>query len=156
MTERFSRLIWIVSSVAVVAILAGGVFWSLAPGGTSRGPVPIIWDQEACAHCHMHIGEPAFAAQIQTYDGRVLDFDDPGCLFEYESAQHPEEKAVYFHHVSDDRFIADVEVAFVHKNPSPMGYGLAAVDRGAPGAISLAQAREEALSRKKSARGGDQ
>ena len=29
-----------------------------------EGPQPIVWDREACAHCHMHIGEPRFALMM--------------------------------------------------------------------------------------------
>src|SRR5690242_12190335 len=67
-----------------------------------EGPQPIAWDREACAHCHMHIGEPRFAAQLQTEDGRVLNFDDPGCLLAYDAAEHPRSRAVYFHHLRED------------------------------------------------------
>lgn len=47
------------------------------------GPVPVVWNQQACAHCRMAVGEPAHAAQLITTGGDVLFFDDPGCLLSY-------------------------------------------------------------------------
>ncbi len=44
---------------------------------------PVAWDRAVCARCSMLVGASArFAAQLQTEDGTVLDFDDPGCLLE--------------------------------------------------------------------------
>ena len=76
--------------VAIVTALALGV---AALAGvfepTVSGPQPIVWDHETCAECGMHIGNPAYAAQIQTREGRVLNFDDPGCLLLYVAREHP-------------------------------------------------------------------
>src|SRR6185436_17764415 len=46
-------------------------------------PTAIAYDREACAHCHMLIGDPRYAAQLVTEAGDVLDFDDPGCALRY-------------------------------------------------------------------------
>lgn len=105
-----------------------------------EGPEAVAWDREACTHCHMHVGEPAFAAQLQTQDGRVENFDDPGCLLQYLDAERPEIHALWFHHLREDRWIRGDRVAFVEASPTPMGHGLGAVDGNAPGAISLEQA----------------
>ncbi len=45
----------------------------------------------------MAISDPAFAARLQTDDGRVLDFDDPGCQFRYQAEERLKVKALYFH-----------------------------------------------------------
>lgn len=126
-------------AVAIVAVQAGGL---------SEGPVELVWDKDACAFCRMHVGEPAFAAQLQTEDDRVLAFDDPGCLFEYVEKEHPGVHAVYFRHVDEERWIPADAVAFRRVSPTltPMGYGLGAVDLGEPGAIDLETARAEVLS----------
>ena len=55
--------------------VALGVRWLERP---PAGPVEPAWDSDHCAHCHMAVSDPHFAAQIQTADGRVLFFDDPG------------------------------------------------------------------------------
>lgn len=121
--------------VGVVLGVVGGL--ALAVSWTERlpeGPAPVAWDREACAHCRMHVGEPAFAAQLQLQDGRVLHFDDPGCLLRYEAEEHPRVHAAWFHHVREDRWIPGGGVAFVPVGPTPMGYGVGAVEAGVPGA----------------------
>jgi hypothetical protein len=126
----------------LVALLAVGGL-GLALTWTERlpeGPVPVAWDREACAHCRMHVGEPAFAAQLQLEDGRVLNFDDPGCLLRYEAERRPRVHASWFHHLREDRWIPGTWVAFVAASPTPMGYGLGAVEAGVPGARSPAEA----------------
>lgn len=104
------------------------------------GPVPVAWDKEACAHCRMHVGEARFAAQLQLADGRVLDFDDPGCLFSFRARDRSPVHATYFHHHTQDRWLTPAEAGFVPAMPTPMGFGLAAVDAATPGALTTDQA----------------
>ena len=106
-----------------------------------RGPQPISWDREACAECHMHIGDPRFASQLQTREGDVLNFDDPGCLLRYESERRPAVHARFFHALSAERWLEASEVAFVRVAETPMGYNLGAVPTGTPGALTLADAQ---------------
>ena len=91
--------------------------------------------------------QPSFAAQIRTRDGRVLHFDDPGCLLLAVDGGDLDPAAVYFHHRREERWIERREVGFVPVPTSPMGYGLAAVDRASPGALSPAQALDRARAR---------
>jgi hypothetical protein len=102
--------------------------------------VPVAWDREACAHCRMHVGEKAFAAQLQLEGGQVLNFDDPGCLFAYVAKERPQVHAVWFHHQREERWLAPKEAGFVPVMPTPMGFGLAAVAADAPGALTYEQA----------------
>lgn len=115
------------------------------------GPVDIAWDHEVCAHCHMLIGDPAFAAQIQTRDRRVYDFDDPGCLLAFEAQQRPDEHAAYFHEVHGTRWLPRDRVAFAPVSRSPMGYDLGAVEAGTPGSISYEAARQRVLAAERDA-----
>ena len=132
--------------IAVVVIVVGAFAWLLLRAQQlPSGVVPVAWDKTACAHCRMHVGEPGFAAQLQLSDGRVLDFDDPGCLVKWLDA-HPEDAradhvhATWFHHHREDRWLAPAEAGFIPAAPSPMGFGLAAVDGSTPGAMSWAGA----------------
>ena len=113
-----------------------------------EGPVPVVWDGEVCTYCKMHVGDPRFAAQLQTAEGEVLNFDDPGCLFEYLASHAPAIHALYFRNHRSDGWLREDEVGFVEVDDSPMGYGLAAVPRESPGAQSIdwARARVEARS----------
>ena len=121
----------------------------LAAAGCPRsdGPEAVVWDRQACAQCRMHIGDPRFAAQLQTAQGEVRNFDDPGCLFEHLEEQRPEVKRLWFRHRAEDRWLPGERVAFA-EGATPMGHGLAAVDPGTPGAIPLAAARERTLERR--------
>ncbi|HEU0035815.1 MAG TPA: hypothetical protein VFQ53_34620 [Kofleriaceae bacterium] len=98
---------------------------------------PIAWNAEACAHCHMLIGDPAFAAQVITTDGEVLSFDDPGCAARYLAANRDHVHRAWFHDGRADRWLALDEVAFVRVAHSPMGSDVMAVPRGTPGALAL-------------------
>lgn len=132
---------WVAIALAAIAGFGASLAFSQA---LPEGPVEIVWDREACAHCRMHIGERAFAAQLQRRDGRVQNFDDPGCLLRYlASVPADEVHAVYFHHSRQARWLARDEVAFVDVAQSPMGFGLGAVHRGTPGSFPY----EEALRR---------
>ena len=73
----------------------------------AEGPEPIAFDRESCAHCRMLISDPAFAAQLQTEDGQVFDFDDPGCLMRFREERAPRVRAVWFHHVREDRWLPE-------------------------------------------------
>lgn len=112
-----------------------------------RGPLPITWDREACAECRMHVGEPRFAAQLQTREGAVHNFDDPGCLLRYLSTRKHSVHAIYFHHLREDRWLPRADVGFVPAEATPMGYGLGAVEAPTPGALSFEAAQALAAGR---------
>lgn len=139
MADDRSKAGWVFGALALAtsAAVVGAVVLSQR---LSEGPVAPIWDRDACAHCHMHVGDPGFASQIQFQDGRVLHYDDPGCLLEALGAVRAEVHAVWFHHLREDRWLRAEEVGFVRTEPTPMGYGLGAVELSAPGAISLEEA----------------
>ena len=113
----------------------------VAACGPADGPQPIVYDREPCAHCRMLISEPRFAAQLQTQDGEVESFDDPGCLLAVLAARSPRVRALWFHHVHEDRWLDAAHVAFEEMERTPMGYGLGAVAAGTPRALSLEEAR---------------
>jgi len=135
--------------VALVLLgVAGFVVWQVHEGQQlPDGPVPVIWEKDACAHCRMHLSEMYFAVQLQTRDGDVLNCDDPGCFFSYMEAARPDVHEIWFHHSREDRWVRRSEVAFVPAVSTPMNCGLAAVDRDQEGALSYEQARAQVLSR---------
>ena len=138
---------WLVF-VSCLLALCGGLFAALhVLSRLPSGPVPIIWDKEACAHCHMHVGEPRFAAQLQTKQGDILNFDDPGCLLQYRGQRKPDVHAIYFHDLESDRWLKEAEVGFVPVDPTPMGYNLGAVPKHTPSALSMSDASQVVLSK---------
>ncbi len=102
---------------------------------------PIAWSSEACAHCRMLIGDPAFAAQVITDEGDVLSFDDPGCAAQYLRDHRGHIHRAWFHEGRGDRWVPAAEVRFVRVAASPMGSGVMAVGAPAPGALSLEDIR---------------
>lgn len=109
----------------------------------SESAVPVVWDSEVCAHCKMHVGDPRFAAQLQTTEGAVLNFDDPGCLFDYLQGHEVSIHALYFRNHLEDGWLSGVEAGFLPVEESPMGYGIRAVPKGTAEAqgIDWAKAR---------------
>lgn len=105
------------------------------------GPVDVVWDRTACAECRMTVSERAYAAQLQLKDGRVLDFDDAGCLFRFQAHDGDAPHATYFRAVHGDGWLPAGKAAFVRAGPSPMGYDLGAVPAGTPDSFSVAEAR---------------
>lgn len=138
--ERRLRLLPIVIVAGVaVALVADAVRRSEA---LPRGPQDVVWDHTQCAECRMSVSERAWAAQVQLKDGRVLDFDDCGCLFRFTAREATPVHAVYYRHLREDRWLAEVEAAFISAGPSPMGYDLGAVAAGTTGAEPAASVRE--------------
>jgi len=148
------------ATLAVAAVLAGFaavagvVAWQVREGQTlPDAPVAVMWEKEACAHCHMHLSQVQFAVQLQTPDGAVLNFDDPGCYFLYLQDEQPGIREVWFHHSREDRWLRRSEARFVAAAATPMNLGLATVGRGEAGAMSYEEARERMAARQNE-RGG--
>jgi len=139
-------------AVALVAITVA--FMRFNQPTLSEGPVSVIWDSEVCAHCKMHVGDPRFAAQLQTVEGDVLNFDDPGCLFDYLASHDAPIHALYFRNHMADGWLSKAEVGFIPADDSPMGYGLAAVPRETSGAQGIDWAKAQVNARPHHQHGG--
>lgn len=133
---------WIVAvlALAVVTTVAVAAFLS---SRLPMGPVEPVWDQQACAHCRMHVGEPRFAAQLQTAQGDVWFYDDPGCLAEHldaarDSGRALDVHAIFFRHLHEPRWVSEAEARFVTVSPTPMGFGFGVVDAADPAALEFA------------------
>jgi len=137
-----SRLGTIIRAALIGVVgVAAALFFIMRSEALPSGPVDVVWDHTQCAECRMSVSERAYAAQLQTEDGQVLNFDDPGCLFQYERHNTIPVHAVWYRHVREDRWVAEAEAAFVASGPSPMGYDLGAVDAGTEGAQAVAEVR---------------
>lgn len=60
---------------AVLAALLG-----LTGACAVQGPRPVVLGADACSHCHMTVSDPRYVAQLVTTTGKVLIYDDAGCL----------------------------------------------------------------------------
>ena len=105
-----------------------------------NGAAEVAWNRELCAQCGMVVGDRHFAAQLQTRDGRTLNFDDPGCLMSFLQQRHPAVRAIYVRNARADNWLPEAGAAFVRVPQSPSGFGLAAVTKDTPGALSWAEA----------------
>ena len=103
--------------------------------------------QDAC-------GRPRFAAQLQTPDGDVLNFDDPGCLFDYLQSHDVAVHALYFRNYTADAWLTETEVGFLPVDDSPMGYGIRAVPKQTPEANDIEWAKEQVMNRPHHGHGG--
>jgi hypothetical protein len=108
-----------------------------------NGPQALAWDRESCLECHMLISDKRFAAQLQTANGAIRNFDDPGCLMLYVTRTHPEVRAIYFRDSQSGNWLLATDAGFVPSASTPMGHGLAAVRKNSAGAIPYQQAMKE-------------
>lgn len=143
-TRRWRAVLWLGLAALAALAIARAVIESQRP---PEGPAPVAWSRVTCARCRMLVSEPRFAAQLQSADGSVLFFDDPGDLLLYQAEQRPEVHAIYFHHHAAERWIPRDRVRFVPVEPTPMGHGLGATDADEPGSLSYAEARAALLAR---------
>ncbi|GIW73095.1 MAG: hypothetical protein KatS3mg102_2637 [Planctomycetota bacterium] len=138
----WTGLLW---AVIALLVLGGGVLAWLHGERLPTGPLEPVWDRQACAYCRMHLGERAFAAQLQTTGGEVRFYDDPGCLVRDLEETRPSVHAIWFHHLREQRWVRREQAGFVAVSPTPMGFGLGVVDAGEPGAFGWEQARRRVL-----------
>jgi hypothetical protein len=132
---RWSILLVPAAAIAAIAVAA------FAATRLPAGPVTTVFDKEACAYCKMHVGEPPFAAQLQTRRGDVWFYDDPGCLADHLIDENPDVHAIWFRHLREPRWVAAEQAAFVPVQPTPMGFGYGAVDAGEAGGLTFAAFR---------------
>ncbi len=128
----------IAADVVVMAVAAALIIQAQRPPKSVR---PILWDREVCRQCGMTISDPRFACQLQTSDGDVYDFDDPGCLLTFIHRHRPHVHAIYFHALVGSAWLRYPNVAFVRGQQTPMGYGLGAQASGTPGALDFTSAQ---------------
>ena len=150
-----SMIEFAIAAVVVAAIVAGFAALIHHAQSLPNSVQPVIWDKESCAECKMAIGDPSFAAQLQTKDGRVLDFDDPGCLITYVNDRSPIIHAIYFHLYKQNEWLDKDRTGFISRVRSPMGFDLAATRKETPGAISWERAIESVRNQNERRSAGD-
>ncbi len=118
--------------------LAGALL--VAACGAPR-PAAFHYGEDLCAHCHMTVADPSYAAQLVTTTGKVYRFDDIGCLAEFENGGTVEPEMIHSRWVnrflSPDSMLIAEEAVFLHSPSlhSPMGHGLAALDPAAADSV---------------------
>jgi copper chaperone NosL len=101
------------------------------------GPRPFAFGSEECTSCHMTLVDPRFAAQLVTTTGKMLPFDDVGCLATFLTTGGVEAGAVQSLWVSDflrpDSLIAVADAVFLQSDSlrTPMDHRIVALRPGA-------------------------
>lgn len=99
----------------------------------SPSPRPIVYGSDQCAHCHMTIADPRYAAELVTRTGKVVVFDDIGCLAAFLAAGDVSTDAVHsawaHDYVAPDAWMRTGNLTFVRSDSlrTPMGSGLIAL-----------------------------
>lgn len=150
MSAKIAKILLSVAALVAIGFVAVQFNQVTLP----EGAVPVVWDSEVCGDCKMHVGDPRFAAQLQTTTGDVLNFDDPGCLLEYIQSHEASAHAIYFRNYDEDGWLAESEVGFLPVEDSPMGYGIRAVPKGTPEAQDIAWAKKQVSDRPHGQHGG--
>lgn len=98
-------------------------------------PRPIVYGSDQCAHCHMTIADPRFAAELVTTTGKVIVFDDIGCLSAFLAAGTVAPRAIHstwaHDYLAPGTFLRTDELYLVHSTAfhTPMSSGIVALAR---------------------------
>ena len=132
------------SGTGTIRIAALAVLLAAAACATP-GPRPLAFGAEECSHCHMTLADPRYAGQLVTTTGKVLPFDDVGCLATFVATggiAGADIHSVWFHDFARPDSLLEITAAVFLQHDSirtPMDYHLVALRRG-PSADSLAAA----------------
>jgi len=105
-------------------------------------PRAVVYGTDQCAHCHMTIADPRYAAELVTRTGKVIVFDDIGCLAAFLATGAVAAGAVHstwaHDYASPGEWVRTGDLSYVRSESfhTPMGSGLVALTR-AQGADSL-------------------
>ena len=101
----------------------------------SPAPRPVVYGIDQCAHCHMNIADPRHAAELVTKTGKVLVFDDIGCLAAYLAAGDVAQGAIHstwaHDYASPGEWVRTADLFLVQSDSlhTPMGSGVVALAR---------------------------
>lgn len=116
-------------------LVAFGVVLAAAACGTP-GPRPLAFGTEQCAHCHMTLADARFAGELVTTAGKVIPFDDVGCLATFVATggmPYDRIHSLWVNDFASPDSILDATTAVYLRNDSirtPMDYRLVALRPG--------------------------
>ena len=111
----------------------------------SPGPRAVLVGTDLCEHCHMTVADPRFVSQLVTTTGKVLVYDDAGCLataLQDAVVTEDQVRSLWVTDFLSPAGLLEAPTAWFVRAPSlstPMASGLAAVGSAAQ-ADSLATA----------------
>lgn len=121
--------------VTLATVPAGILALAFAIGGCGGNkPVPIQYGHDQCDYCKMTIADASFGTELITGKGKVLKFDSIECLAaaDLEKARSGETVrslwVTNFNTPETFLNVTDAAIILAHRQRSPMGIGLVAVD----------------------------
>lgn len=116
-----------VAGLKVLAVLALLAMPGCAAGGGAPTPREIVQGVDVCEYCHMTVDDPGRAAQWLEPGGRVLLFDEPGCLVAWLASRPGVEGEAYVGDAGETGWIPAHEAAFIVGGPATsMGFDIVA------------------------------
>lgn len=111
----------------------------LLGAGACSAPAPrsLAFGVEECAQCHMTLSEPRFAGQLVTETGKVIPFDDVGCLATFVATGGIARDRIHSLWVNDflrpDSLLDVTAAVFLQQDSihTPMDHGVLALRSGA-------------------------
>ena len=94
---------------------------------------PLSIGSDACSHCHMQLADLRYGAELVTRTGKVLPFDDAGCLATFVQGDGTAASQIHSLWVSDftrPDYLLPVEQAAFVRHPSfrtPMDHRIVAL-----------------------------
>ena len=117
-------------SVALLVL----IILHLPLSGCKTDPEPINYGHDECEFCRMLITDKRYGSEIVTDKGKVLKFDEVGCMIEYAMVKNfigdANQKFLVTDFASPESFM-DANSAFYVENEnfrSPMGLNVSAFD----------------------------
>jgi copper chaperone NosL len=110
----------------------------------SPAPRPLAYDAETCSHCHMTLADRRFGAELVLTTGRIIPFDDTGCLITFLAGDSATGAAVHSIQVTDflpPHALLDASTAVFLVSDSirtPMDYHIAALPAGSADSVRAA------------------
>ena len=110
----------------------------------SPAPRPLAYGTETCSHCHMTLADRRFGAELVLATGRVVPFDDTGCLITFLATDSVTTAPIHSIHVVDflaPHALLDAFTALFLVSDSiqtPMDYHIAALSRGSADSVQAA------------------
>ncbi len=105
-------------------------------------PVAIKAHTYRCALCNMSVDDPVHAAQALSPEGKVLFFDDIGCMVKWFDTHKTSGAGLYVFAQDTGRWIKAEEAWYSTTEATPMRYGFGAYAHQKRGMISFKTLKE--------------
>ena len=105
-------------------------------GNTAYQAIPLGTKVYQCSECSMDVEDLEYAAQLISKEGNTYFFDDIGCVVLWLENHSPDTEIILTQTLDTHLWIDAKKAWYSRIAPSPMGYGLAAVENKKEGLIT--------------------